>query len=193
MSETKCPHCSTVIPAEMTVMPVCYICGGDMSAQPTQVWAAIDMKQDNTRHCPECNETIKSLLTMDCPNCNAALPIPGTAVEDGEKEKEKFNQMVQAAEAEDKAAAAAAAAFVAAEVMEAPVAPAIEEPSAPIIEEPVAPATPVTRVPELPPIPERPPVSESLGTLPPPAAPAPKAAPQEGFFAKLLRALGFKK
>jgi cell division septation protein DedD len=166
----------------MTVMPVCYICGGDMSAQPTQVWAAIDMKQDNTRHCPECNETIKSLLTMECPNCNAALPVPGMAIEDGEKEKEKFNQMVQAAEAEDKAAAAAAA----------PVAPA-PEPVAPPIPEPVAPPTPVAKAPELPPIPERP-VAEPVVSLPTPPAPsAPKAAPQEGFFAKLLRLFGLKK
>ena len=89
MSEKTCPHCNSTIPAEMAVMPVCYICGGDMSAQPTQVWASIDMKQDNTRHCPECNEAIKSLLTMECPNCHAALPVPGTAVEDGEKEKKR--------------------------------------------------------------------------------------------------------
>lgn len=187
MSETKCPHCSSVIPEEMTVMPVCYICGGDMSAQPTQVWASIDMKQDNTRHCPECNEAIKSLLTMECPNCNAALPVPGMAVEDGEKEKEKFNQMVQAAEAEDKAAAAAAA---------EPVAPPTPEPVAPPVPEPVAPPIPepVAKAPELPPIPERPPIPEPAVSQPtPPPASTPQNTAPEGFFSKLLRLFGLKK
>lgn len=167
-----------------------------MSAQPTQVWAAIDMKQDNTRHCPECNESIKSLLTMECPNCNAALPVPGTAVEDGEKEKEKFNQMVQAAEAEDKAAAAVEPESVPEPVAATPTPEPepIPEPVAPTpIPEPVAPPTPVSKAPELPPIPERP-VSEPAVSLPnPPPASAPKATPPEGLISKILRLFGLKK
>lgn len=53
------------------------MCGSDLNAQPTQVWAAVDIKQDNTRTCYRCQEVIASVLTMECPNCQAALQMPG--------------------------------------------------------------------------------------------------------------------
>lgn len=77
MTVKNCPHCSAEIPPEFGVMPVCFMCGSDLNAQPTQVWAAVDIKQDNTRTCHRCQEVIASVFTMECPKCQAALQMPG--------------------------------------------------------------------------------------------------------------------
>jgi predicted RNA-binding Zn-ribbon protein involved in translation (DUF1610 family) len=96
MSGKVCPHCSNQIPAELAVMPVCYICGGDLNAIPSQpVWSSIDIKANNTRICPSCNAEIKSVLVMECPECKASLVPAGKAVDDIEKEKKEFEKLVQ--------------------------------------------------------------------------------------------------
>src|SRR5437867_3953315 len=99
MNLTNCPHCTSPIPPEFAVMPICSICGGDLSAAPAApVWSSVDIKTDNTRVCPSCNENIKSILAMECPNCGAALTPAGKTVEDVEKEKEAFEAAVQASQ-----------------------------------------------------------------------------------------------
>src|SRR5687768_15866572 len=101
MSLTNCPHCTTPIPPEFAVMPICSICGGDLSAAPAApVWASIDIKTDNTRACPSCNENIKSILALDCPSCGAELSPAGKIVDDIEKEKEAFEALVKGSQGE---------------------------------------------------------------------------------------------
>lgn len=96
MSGKVCPHCSNQIPAELAAMPVCYICGGDLNATPSKpVWSSIDIKANNTRRCPSCNVEIKSVLAMECPDCKASLVPAGKAVDDIEKEKKEFENLVQ--------------------------------------------------------------------------------------------------
>jgi len=96
MSVKVCPHCSNQIPAELSVMPVCYICGGDLSATPSQpVWSSIDIKANNSRTCPNCKAEVKSVLATECPECKSSLIPAGKIVEDIEKEKKEFENLVQ--------------------------------------------------------------------------------------------------
>jgi hypothetical protein len=96
MSIKVCPHCSNQIPEELSAMPVCYICGGDLNAKPSQpVWSSIDIKANNTRTCPNCKVEIKSVLAMECPECKSSLVPAGKVVEDIEKEKKEFEKLVQ--------------------------------------------------------------------------------------------------
>jgi predicted amidophosphoribosyltransferase len=100
MNLTNCPHCTSPIPPEFASMPICSICGGDLSSAPAApVWSSVDIKTDNTRVCPNCHENVKSILAMECPNCGAALAPAGKTVEDAEKEKEAFEAAVQASQA----------------------------------------------------------------------------------------------
>jgi hypothetical protein len=99
MSLTNCPHCSSPIPPAFAAMPICSICGGDLKAAPSApVWSSIDIKTDNSRECPKCHTNVKSILAMECPSCGSALALPGTAVEDIEKEKKVFESAVQASQ-----------------------------------------------------------------------------------------------
>lgn len=96
MSVANCPHCTTPVPAAFASMPVCTICGGDLSAAPSApVWASIDIKTDNTRTCPNCGEKVKSILALECPNCHSDLVPAGKAVDDIEKEKAAFEEIVK--------------------------------------------------------------------------------------------------
>jgi hypothetical protein len=78
MAEKLCPHCNHAVPPEFAVMPVCMMCGGDLNAQPTQVWSAIDLQSGTSFNCPSCQTLITSVLTTECPACGMALQ-PGAA------------------------------------------------------------------------------------------------------------------
>jgi DNA-directed RNA polymerase subunit RPC12/RpoP len=75
MAEKVCPHCNTPVPPGFEVMPVCMMCGGDINAQPTQVWSTVDLKGDKTYNCPACNAEIKSVLVTECHACGTALEL----------------------------------------------------------------------------------------------------------------------
>lgn len=204
MAEKVCPHCNNPIPPGFEVMPVCMMCGGDINAQPTQVWSAVDIKGDKTYNCPSCNAEIKSVLVTECHACGAALEL-----------------------AKQDAVPVAPAAPVEAPVPEPVYAPTPEPMPEPVaIPEPVyAPEpTPVyTPEPEPVYVPEPEPVAASkpdLVSLPsfvsestrehepkvehraeprveprvePKVEATPRRAKKEGFFDKLLRMLGLKK
>ncbi|GIW22995.1 MAG: hypothetical protein KatS3mg068_2002 [Candidatus Sericytochromatia bacterium] len=103
MSVKVCPHCSNQIPTELSSMPVCYICGGDLNATPSQpVWTSIDIKANNVRVCPRCKTEIKSVLTMECPECKMSLEPAGKIVENIEKEKKEFESLVQSSNVREK-------------------------------------------------------------------------------------------
>jgi hypothetical protein len=80
MAEKVCPHCNNPVPPGFEVMPVCMMCGGDLNAQPTQVWSAVDIKGEKTYNCPSCNAEIKSVLTTECHACGAALQLAAQPV-----------------------------------------------------------------------------------------------------------------
>lgn len=166
MSSKTCPHCQADIPAEFGVMPICFMCGGDLSAQPSQTWTSLDIKADNTRVCPACNGEVKNILDTHCPHCSAPMPLP------------------------DSAPVAPTPEPVA--PTPEPVAPT-PEPVAPT-PEPVAPTPePVAEVslPPIPPRPTTPPTPEPVETKE--EAPEPDSRRKEGFFARILRLLGLKK
>lgn len=74
MEAKTCPHCNNQIPPEFAVMPVCTMCGGDLSAQPTnQQWASLDINEKKSHNCPSCQATLESVLITACPGCQAAL------------------------------------------------------------------------------------------------------------------------
>ena len=75
MAEKVCPHCNNPVPPGFEVMPVCMMCGGDLNAQPTQVWSAVDLKGDKTYNCPACNAEIKSVLVTECHACGTVLEL----------------------------------------------------------------------------------------------------------------------
>lgn len=214
MAVTNCPHCKADVPPGFDAMPVCMMCGGDLNATPAGGgWASLDTKADNTRICPACNAEVKSVFVLECPECKASLAPVGEPVADIEKEREKFEQLVMQANTPEPVAPPAPE----------PVAPPMPEPvaAAPVAPppEPAAPPTPVAppepvKQPETVKQPE--PVAAKASksaplelpnfvdkpeTRPEPTtpsrpepAPTPAAeAPKEGFFAKLLRALGLKK
>ncbi len=96
MSVANCPHCTAPVPPAFASMPVCTICGGDLSAEPSApVWSSIDIKTDNTRVCANCGEKVKSILALDCPKCQSSLAPAGKAIDDIEKEKADFEDMVK--------------------------------------------------------------------------------------------------
>lgn len=164
MSAATCPHCTNSIPPEFSSMPICYMCGGDLKATPSApVWSSVDIRTDNTRTCKKCNESIKSVLALTCPNCGADVPPPGAQV-DAEEEKIKFENAVTASNR--------------------PVEPK-PEPVKEVIAVPLAKETPkpvqepVKEIPKE--VPKQKPVVEE------------KPEVKEGFFSKLLRMLGLKK
>lgn len=97
MSVTNCPHCTAPVPPAFASMPVCTICGGDLSAAApsSPVWSSIDIKTDNTRTCHNCGEKIKSILAMECPSCGVDLAPAGKTIDDIDKEKAEFEEMVK--------------------------------------------------------------------------------------------------
>ncbi|MGV3525963.1 MAG: double zinc ribbon domain-containing protein [Candidatus Sericytochromatia bacterium] len=180
MTVKNCPHCNHEVPPEFAVMPVCMICGGDLNAAPTQVWEAVDIKNQTTSDCPQCHTPIASILALECPNCGYALRQSGPAVSDPVAPPVIPDTVPVFAEPQAPATPPLAAEPVAPPAMPEPVA--------------AAPAKPAVPPPSLAPVPDKP-VSRpaeplpAFGQAPPPAAPPVK----EGFFAKLLRALGLKK
>lgn len=97
MSVTNCPHCTAPVPPAFASMPVCTICGGDLSAAApsSPVWSSIDIKTDNTRTCHKCGDKIKSILAMECPTCGVDLAPAGKAIDDIDKEKADFEEIVK--------------------------------------------------------------------------------------------------
>lgn len=103
MSVPNCPHCMAPVPPEFASMPVCTMCGGDLKATgASPVWAAVDIKKDNTRKCHNCGEVVKSILAIECPRCTASLAPAGDMVQDIEKEKEAFENLVKTSNAPPK-------------------------------------------------------------------------------------------
>lgn len=199
MAVTTCPHCKADVPPGFDAMPVCMICGGDLHSAPVggSGWAALDTKQDNTRICPSCNAEVKSVFALECPECNTALAPVGEPVDDIEKERERFEELIKQAHTPDPVAppapepVAVAPEPVAPQPPPQPVAPPppVSVPKAP---EPVAASRPSPELPNFVDKPVEKPTSEptpvSRQPEPKPAAPA-----NEGFFSKLLRMLGLKK
>ena len=64
MAEKLCPHCNHAVPPEFVVMPVCMICGGDLNAQPTQVWSAVDLQGGTRFNCPSCQTTLDDFFSV---------------------------------------------------------------------------------------------------------------------------------
>lgn len=96
MSVANCPHCMAPVPPEFASMPVCTMCGGDLKATgASPVWASVDIKKDNARTCGNCGESVKSILAMECPKCKASLAPAGETVQDIEKEKQAFENLVK--------------------------------------------------------------------------------------------------
>lgn len=205
MAVTNCPHCKADVPPGFDAMPVCMMCGGDLNAAPVEGsgWASLDTKQDNSRVCPACNAVVKSVFTMECPECHAALTPVGEPVADIEKERERFEELVKQTHSEPVAPEPIAPA------MPEPVAVAPEPVAPPPIPEPVAPPPePIAKTPEpvaaaskpaspeLPSFVDKPESRPEPKPEPTPVRPEPKPEPapaNEGFFAKILRALGLKK
>ncbi len=206
MAVTNCPHCKADVPPGFDAMPVCMICGGDLHSAPVagSGWASLDTKQDNTRICPACNAEVKSVFAMECPECSNPLAPVGEPVDDIEKERERFEELIKQAHTPDPVAPPAPEPVA---MMPEPVAPPPPEPVAPP-PQPVAPPPPSPKAPEpvkpstrslspeLPSFVDKPvekPVPEPTPVARQPE-PKPAAAPaNEGFFAKILRALGLKK
>lgn len=80
MAEKVCPHCNHPVPPEFAVMPVCTMCGGDLNAQATQVWSAVDIQGGGRQICPACHTEVKSVLATECPQCQAPLQPGVTAL-----------------------------------------------------------------------------------------------------------------
>lgn len=168
MSVANCPHCTAPVPPEFASMPVCTICGGDLSAAPSApVWASVDIRTDNTRTCHNCGEKIKSILALECPSCKAEIAPAGTKVDDIEKEKAEFEKMVTASNQKTSPE------------------PVREEPKSEPIKAEFKSTTSTT---EVKPYPEQKKQDkENFTSL------KDKQKKKEGFFAKLLRMLGLKK
>ncbi|MBC7473514.1 MAG: hypothetical protein H7263_04430 [Candidatus Sericytochromatia bacterium] len=95
MSLSNCPHCTSPVPAAFASMPVCTICGGDLNATSSgPIWASIDIKTDNTRTCPSCGISVKSILALECPSCQSDLAPAGRIVKDIEKENADFESAI---------------------------------------------------------------------------------------------------
>ena len=74
----NCPKCGQAI--QIPESPICLLCGADLTQNTTTEgtnpqWTAVDISkaQDTKIICPNCNDTIDSILTSICPHCGFRL------------------------------------------------------------------------------------------------------------------------